>query len=319
MKLNKFLKISIKSAIPLLLLSTFYFLLSSDIPFAQGSQLNLTYPWSGATTPGGFVASFYRIALGLVGAAALGAIIYGAILYAVSAGNPSKQGEAKTWIWSAIWGLILLLAAYIILYTINPALVDIGGTQNFLDSLIKPVSVGQAPVFTLQQSAQQFESLTGLPASYAGIGPGGTLTEAQAESLLASAASMCIPTPQNSNCLGGTPSSLPVCASGQSTGCVSFEGIKVATLNEVAYIAGLVGNSNVFITGGTEAGHNSGSFSHSNGYKVDLRLNPTLDSYITTNFTYIGVRSDGAPMYRSLTGAVYAKEGNHWDVSAVSG
>ena len=33
------------------------------------------------------------------------------------------------------------------------------------------------------------------------------------------------------------------------------------------------------------------------------------------NFTYIGLRGDGYPQYRSGAGNVYADEGSHWDVT----
>ncbi|MBU4223916.1 hypothetical protein KJ934_01680, partial [Patescibacteria group bacterium] len=67
-----------------------------------------------------------------------------------------------------------------------------------------------------------------------------------------------------------------------------------------------------------ESGHSSGATSHSNGYKVDLRLNTELDKYIMKNFTQAGVRSDGAEKWiNPKTGAVYALERGgdpHWDV-----
>lgn len=86
------------------------------------------YPWCGTKELGsseGLVAKFYIYALAAVGVAALGAIIYGGILYTVSAGNTSKQREAKEWITGAIWGIVLLLGAALLLGTINPELVKL--------------------------------------------------------------------------------------------------------------------------------------------------------------------------------------------------
>ena len=76
---------------------------------------------------------FYGFALGLVGIAVFGVIIYGAILYTISAGNASKQADAKEWITAAIWGFFLLLAAYLILWTINKDIVDLNKIQSFLE------------------------------------------------------------------------------------------------------------------------------------------------------------------------------------------
>ncbi len=75
--------------------------------------------------PGAFIANFYQFALLISGILAFGAIVYGGVLHAISAGNPAKQSEGKSWIWSALIGLLLLAGAYIILNTINPNLINL--------------------------------------------------------------------------------------------------------------------------------------------------------------------------------------------------
>jgi len=52
----------------------------------------------------------------------LGIIIYGGVMYISSAGNASRQEDAKEWIKAAVYGLILLAAGYLILNTVNPAI-----------------------------------------------------------------------------------------------------------------------------------------------------------------------------------------------------
>ncbi len=64
-----------------------------------------------------------------------------------------------------------------------------------------------------------------------------------------------------------------------------------------------------------ETGHGRGTHSHSNGYKIDISLNPCINSYITKQFSHIGKRGDGAALYKASSGNVYAKEGNHWDIA----
>ncbi len=71
------------------------------------------------------VSNLYNWAIGAGAIVALGIIIYGGVLYSASAGNASRIGEAKTWIQSAIFGLILLFSSYLILFTINPNLVKL--------------------------------------------------------------------------------------------------------------------------------------------------------------------------------------------------
>lgn len=127
MKFNNFQKFSISFFATAFLLSAFYFLLSvSDVSAETAAVFNPEqYPWKGATTPEGLVGKFYEISLGVVAALAFGILIYGAILYSVS-GAVSTQVEAREWISAALWGLVLLLAAYLILYNINPGLVGEG-------------------------------------------------------------------------------------------------------------------------------------------------------------------------------------------------
>lgn len=70
----------------------------------------------------------------------------------------------------------------------------------------------------------------------------------------------------------------------------------------------------VVITGGTEVGHSGGTYSHSTGWKLDIRLDTCVNNYITSTFTYKGVRGDGAALYEDADGYIWAKEGNHWDI-----
>jgi hypothetical protein len=79
-------------------------------------------PPSPGTGPGGFVNDFYRFSLMIGGILAFGAIVYGGIRYIFAAGNPSGQSEGKEWIKGALWGLLLLAGAYLILNVINPNL-----------------------------------------------------------------------------------------------------------------------------------------------------------------------------------------------------
>jgi hypothetical protein len=131
MKKKAFYKSVSRVLIALFLLSTFYFLFSKVVFAADSSEVSITcakfkYPWCGKETgtPAGLVARFYQVALGLVGGAALGVILYGAILWTLSEAVTKKQ-EALDWIKGAVWGLVLLLGAYLILWTINPDLVNL--------------------------------------------------------------------------------------------------------------------------------------------------------------------------------------------------
>ncbi len=73
---------------------------------------------------GQFLKNLFTYALGLAGILAVGAIIIGGIYWAFSGESPDKKREAKSYITSALWGLLLLFGAYVLLQSINPKLVD---------------------------------------------------------------------------------------------------------------------------------------------------------------------------------------------------
>ena len=90
-----------------------------------GADINLVKinpnvpPGTSANDPGGIVASFYQFALIFSGVLAFAVIVYAGIRYALAAGNPSGQSDAKQWIYSALIGLLLLAGGGIILNIVN--------------------------------------------------------------------------------------------------------------------------------------------------------------------------------------------------------
>ncbi|MEK7144047.1 MAG: hypothetical protein AAB820_01815, partial [Patescibacteria group bacterium] len=256
-----------------------------------------------------------------------GVIIYGAILYTISAGNASKQADAKEWITAAIWGLLLLLAAYLILWTINKDIVDLNKIQSFLEKKVEPIQTtpfqggggtfggkggeggwegsgcGDDEMFVItgaggEGHCQPKSNGGGQKIDEGGAVASGSLSEEDARSIL-----------DYHNIQTKSP-----CPGGQTSNCVNFNGMKEETMAEIVTLSKEVGSQNVFITGGTEAKHKDGVYNHSNGYKFDVRPNSQLDDYIVKNYEFIGKRDDGADQYKSPGGAIYAKEGNHWDV-----
>ena len=70
-----------------------------------------------------YINYLYLFSLSLVGVAALVSLIIGGFMYMLSDTVTSKD-KAREYISGAIYGLILALAAYLILNTINPDLVN---------------------------------------------------------------------------------------------------------------------------------------------------------------------------------------------------
>ena len=71
------------------------------------------------------IAWFYYFIVGISGFAAFFMLVWGGFQWLTSAGSPSKISEAKDRITSAILGLIIILASFLILKVINPELITL--------------------------------------------------------------------------------------------------------------------------------------------------------------------------------------------------
>lgn len=103
------------------------------------------------------------------------------------------------------------------------------------------------------------------------------------------------------------------CSNRNNPSCTSLEGVNQCTIDNILTLKRASGCS-ITITGGTEVGHAGGAKSHSSGHKLDIKLDSCINNYITTKFSYGGLRSDGAATYVAASGNRYYKEGNHWDI-----
>ena len=111
----------------------------------------------------------------------------------------------------------------------------------------------------------------------------------------------------------------PCPAGSDGSGCTNVGGMQTATVNQIIIISNSCGGG-ITVTGGTEPGHAPGTYSHGNGYKVDLRLTDTLDACLQS-MTSIGTRiGDGpGPAYADSCGEnQYVKESDHWDITVKS-
>jgi hypothetical protein len=99
------------------------------------------------------------------------------------------------------------------------------------------------------------------------------------------------------------------CSDRNNPTCTSFEQVNLATIQGAQTLKSASGCA-LNVTGGTETGHASGTYSHWNGYKLDYSLSTCLGNYIRGNFTYIGGNK-----WQSGAGNIYFLESNHWDVT----
>ncbi len=87
------------------------------IPGSGGVENISTFP--------AYVQAIYKFAVWSVGIAALLMISIGGFMYFTAAGNTSKMESAKKVITDALFGLIAVMVASMILYKINPDLVNL--------------------------------------------------------------------------------------------------------------------------------------------------------------------------------------------------
>ncbi|WP_331741887.1 hypothetical protein [Streptomyces sp. NBC_01006] len=117
---------------------------------------------------------------------------------------------------------------------------------------------------------------------------------------------------------GVTHSSSGGCTTRSNATCTSYDQINQATVDGLKTLKSASGCA-INVTGGTEVGHASGTYSHYNGYKADINPNTCITNYIHSSFTKISTRSDGAERWRSSAGNVYARESNHFDITYCGG
>jgi len=75
------------------------------------------------------IKAIYNYAIGIVGILAAVVLMVGGVLWIMAGGNATQIGEAKAWIGAALTGLVLALTSYLILNTVNPALVNLQTTD----------------------------------------------------------------------------------------------------------------------------------------------------------------------------------------------
>ncbi len=93
--------------------------LETGLPNIPGNQLTV-----GQELPE-YINYLFIFGLGLVAFLALGQMMLGGLTYILAAGNVAKVEAAKDTIQQALIGLGLLLVSYLLLYTINPDLVNL--------------------------------------------------------------------------------------------------------------------------------------------------------------------------------------------------
>ena len=223
-------------------------------------------------------------------------IVYGAIRMMLAGGSSENVSASRKIMTNAFMGLVIALGAWIIVNTIL--------------HILSPGGVN-LPWNQINCEAARVQTIPPPPGG--GILPppppqAGAFNEQAARAELSGAGI----TVNKSPCPPGVPFQQV------AGGCTSLEGIRASTIRSAVDLKNDCACS-VIVTGGTELGHAGGSESHASGAKLDFQRNSALDNFIETHYQYVGLRSDGARLYRTPNGAVFAKEHDHWDTKGWEG
>ncbi len=284
-----------------------------------------TVPTGSAPTLAVYMKGIFTASVGLAIVFAVLMIVIGGIQYIV-AQTPFAIGEGKSKISNALTGLFIILISAVLLNTVNPGLLRIGlnldrtifdnytpqqeGTNGYTSNTPHYCkNVGLTNTRMCYTSKAECDAQPGfIPFSSCDLSTEATTIPLESGN-----------EGDNRKLLSDT-GHITVNAGSDRT---QLAGVRPETLNEVKRVQAEC-NCDIVVTGGSEntGVHNCSNPSnpnHCNGHKVDLGAGGPLSNYIVDHpdqYTNIGTRSDGAIQYQSKTsGATYAFEGNHLDVT----
>lgn len=72
-----------------------------------------------------YIKAIYNYFVMIGGLLAVIALMIGGVVWLVSAGNTSRISEAQSWIMGSVTGIVIILSSYVLLYQINPKLIEL--------------------------------------------------------------------------------------------------------------------------------------------------------------------------------------------------
>lgn len=253
---------------------SYNYTLLEKIPGIDSQNLNLA----------AYLSAIYKLAIWIVGLCALFMFLVGAFMYMLSAANTSKMGSAKSIMQDALIGLVLALASYLILYVINPDLVNL-----------------KLPTVSMSSGAPEGTPNTAKTPGASWPNDSATRSELDTAGISFNKA----------NCVTEGDKSSP-CTSVAELGRAAIDGLKNL---KTACTACHDSKNDIMVNGGTEYWFHSAGTSHQKGNSVvDLNRTPDLLAYIQQS-GQVACSLGGRPVYR-LNGADYWDEDDkHFHVS----
>lgn len=289
----------------ILLLIIIYYLLSTPVLAQTSTEYKLLAPLpigpnntlQNTVTAGSYIPGIVQMIIGIAGVLAVVKIIFGGIQY-MSTDAIGGKSEGKTHITNALWGLLLIISSYIILYTINPNLVK-------LKLEIEGLKVGGAYETDLRISTS---SPTGV-----GYGPSYGKPWFSDSSERASLSS------------NGISIKTPTCATIGQSPCTSVAGLSPKVISGLVFLKDEC-NCTFTVTGGTEYWlhgtkkteriENSRTQHFPDGNVVDLRKvsGDTLSAFIISQKRVSGSGCSLLGAAYDYNGITFVDEKTHWHV-----
>ncbi len=283
-------------------------------PVIPGAWNRCPVSWSGVLTVTNNIIDLL-ITLAIVLVAPL-AIAYAGFLLVVNPVNPSAKEKAKKLLWSTVIGIVVALAAWLIVDALMSVLYN--GTFGQWSSLIS--GNGLDPCLKVATSLSPVvPGNYGAPGTVTGTTPGGGLTTSPGSSPgLSNGFALGCSTSNDQNvqtlvAAGVSGHSAGNCCDRNQATCTSLDGMQSATVNQIVYIQNVCGG--VTVTGGTETGHanEGGAGSHSSGAKVDISEN-LISCVLNNGGTQVNPPSFGSSQAKDDCGNIYTWGENHTDI-----
>lgn len=295
-----FLKIGVASILTFLIIPNLFIIQVS----AQTENFEYTVlaplpgvPSDTTTTLQEYVPAIFKLAIGLSAVTAVLMIVIGGFQY-MSTDAIQKKSEGKERIKNAVFGLVLVIGAWLILNEINPNLLNLN--LNIKEAIVTAPPAGELVTPGAKMTDEQI-----------------TLSNARRASLQAE----------------GVETYRGPCTEGQATGCVNLNGLTDTTkdglvLTKKALTESGCTSCQMVITGGAESSVHAKTGDHPTGKAVDLKPDPALSTALgfpspkdgdtkTKVFKVSGKPDITATFtYEKLGGnAGGTSTGDHWHVS----
>jgi hypothetical protein len=261
----------------------------------------------------------FNLVIGLCAVLAFLVLTYGGVLYMTSDAITGKS-QGKTYIENALWGLGLAIASWVILYTINPAIL------HFNLQLAQPNTNPQSAIDLAAITAAS-QTTPGLTAAGSDLLSGASLTSDNTNRGFLAAQNIVVNNPpcttsKTTNCTDVnnlTPTMISSLGSLESNTC-SNSSDPSCSLSQCTATGSI--RCAVTITGGDETSlHNPGT-AHGNGTTVDLAPTGALNGYLASQNTIASnpvngtkVIINGMTFTYETNGANAANTGAHWHVT----